>query len=68
VIADWPGGPRNLAGSLEAITMCAARRERQGSAASWFFEARRPLARGEARGEPPPSVVRERQRTSPPRP
>lgn len=68
VIADWPGGPRNLAGSLEAITMCAARRERQGSAASWFFEARRPLARGEVRGEPPPSVVRERQRTIPSRP
>jgi hypothetical protein len=48
--------------------MCAARRERQGVAASWFFEARRPLARGEVRGEPPGSVVRLRQTTIPPRP
>jgi hypothetical protein len=62
VIADWPGGPRNLAGSLEAITMCAARREAQGAAAGWFFEARRPLARGEVRPEAPPPVGRDRPR------
>lgn len=40
VIGQWPGGPRNLAGSLEAISMCVARRERQQAPAQRFFEAR----------------------------
>jgi alanyl aminopeptidase len=39
-IAEWPGGPRNLAGTLEAIAMCAARRERQAPPVGRFLDAR----------------------------
>ncbi len=61
VIADWPGGPRNLAGALEAISMCIARRERQLPAVNWFFHARRPRRPGDAEAIAPLSVVREQQ-------
>ncbi|MBX7191849.1 MAG: M1 family metallopeptidase [Sandaracinaceae bacterium] len=39
VITEWPGGPRNLAGTLEAMSMCIARRERQSAPALRYFDA-----------------------------
>jgi cytosol alanyl aminopeptidase len=36
-----PGGPRNLRGALEAIRLCAARREAQRESAETFFSSRR---------------------------
>lgn len=38
-IAEWPGGPRNLAGATEAIAVCDARRTRQSAAALRFFQS-----------------------------
>jgi alanyl aminopeptidase len=61
VIAEWPGGPRNLAGTLEAISMCIARRERQLPAVNWFFQSRRPRRAGDAEAIAPLSVVRAQQ-------
>jgi alanyl aminopeptidase len=40
-IAAMPGGPRNLAGALEAITLCAARRQAQRESVERFFASRR---------------------------
>jgi alanyl aminopeptidase len=40
-IAALPGGPRNLAGSLEAIRLCSARLDAQGASLRAFFEAQR---------------------------
>ncbi|MEM9187900.1 MAG: M1 family aminopeptidase [Myxococcota bacterium] len=36
-IDEIPGGPRNLAGSVEGIRLCAARAEAQGESARSFF-------------------------------
>ena len=33
-----PGGPRNMAGTLEAIRLCAALAEHQGPSAQAFFD------------------------------
>ena len=41
-IAALPGGPRNLAGSLEAIRLCGARLDAQGASLRTFFGAQRP--------------------------
>jgi alanyl aminopeptidase len=68
VIAEWPGGPRNLAGTLEAISMCIARRERQRSAVNWFFESRRPRRPGDLAAIEPPSIVPLEQIVVPGRP
>ncbi len=40
-IGSLPGGPRNLAGSLEAIRLCAARAAAQRDSAQAFFAGRR---------------------------
>ena len=40
-IEALPGGPRNLAGALEAIRLCAARAEAQRESANAFLAARR---------------------------
>lgn len=40
-IETLPGGPRNLAGALEAIRLCAARAEAQRESANTFLGARR---------------------------
>lgn len=37
-IDAWPGGPRNLAGVLEAIDLCVARRERHAASVRSFLE------------------------------
>ena len=44
-IAEWPGGPRNLAGTLEAIGLCVARRERHTPAALRALDASLPSTR-----------------------
>jgi len=41
-IAALPGGPRNLAGALEAIRLCGARLDAQGPNLRTFFAAQRP--------------------------
>jgi len=37
--ASWPGAPRNLAGTLEVITMCETRASRQHASADRFIAA-----------------------------
>jgi alanyl aminopeptidase len=41
-ITALPGGPRNLAGSLEAIRLCGARLDAQGASLRTFFSSQRP--------------------------
>ncbi len=51
VIDGWPGGPRNLASTLEAIEACAARAERQRPSVTRALEA--PEDRGPTPGARP---------------
>jgi alanyl aminopeptidase len=38
-VNDLPGGPRNLAGAVEAVRLCAARASHQRASARAFFAA-----------------------------